>query len=159
MLMFLLAIDKAREICGRIFAGRDTVSVCLALYGDTYRENLSTFRSLRKLGIEVPKDHEVLPSVNKEYGTQRILLFFEIESAKLEKILFGKLGAELGIRPTYSAGLYLYDLELGILVHPYDDRGMDVVGPNRELMQELYDKYTHWLLEYDRERMDKWFGN
>ena len=54
--------------------------------------------------------------------------------------------------------LMLFDLELGVMVNPYDDRGMDVFGPNRELLSELYKKRNGWLLDYDRERMQAVYG-
>ncbi len=50
--------------------------------------------------------------------------------------------------------LMLFNLDLGIMINPYDDRGMDVFGPNRDLLKMLYDKRNDWLLDYDRERMD-----
>jgi len=50
--------------------------------------------------------------------------------------------------------LMLFNIELGIMINPYDDRGMDVFGPNRDLLKMLYDKHSDWLLDYDRERMD-----
>lgn len=50
--------------------------------------------------------------------------------------------------------LMLFNLELGIIINPYDDRGMDVFGPNHDLLKKLYNKRNDWLLDYDREQMD-----
>jgi Domain of unknown function (DUF3885) len=51
--------------------------------------------------------------------------------------------------------LMLFNIDLGIIINPYDNRGMDVFGPNHDLLKRLYHKRNHWLLEYDRERMDE----
>jgi hypothetical protein len=40
----------------------------------------------------------------------------------------------------------------------YDDRGMDVVGPDRSRLTELYRRYNDYLLDYDREIMDSVYG-
>lgn len=41
---------------------------------------------------------------------------------------------------------------------PYDDRGMDVVGPNKALLSVLYNKHYQYLLEHDRAEIDATFG-
>jgi hypothetical protein len=46
----------------------------------------------------------------------------------------------------------LLDVERGISVHAYDDRGMDITGPAREAIAELRAQYDEWLLDYDRSR-------
>ena len=50
--------------------------------------------------------------------------------------------------------LMLFNLDLGIMINPYDERGVDIFGPNRELLKMLYNKRNDWLLDYDRKRMD-----
>lgn len=50
--------------------------------------------------------------------------------------------------------IMLFNLDLGIMINPYDDRGMDVFGPNRDLLKMLYNKRNDWLLDHNREQMD-----
>jgi len=69
-----------------------------------------------------------------------------------------RLDGKLGIKPSCWFDLYIYDIELGILVHPYDDRGMDVVGTNKFMMKRIYKQYHNWLLDYDINVMREWFG-
>nr|WP_259641718.1 DUF3885 domain-containing protein [Pseudomonas salomonii] len=40
------------------------------------------------------------------------------------------------------------------MIFPYDDRGMDVVGPNTDLLLQLYRHHHAYLLDYDRPVMD-----
>jgi hypothetical protein len=49
--------------------------------------------------------------------------------------------------------------ELGFVVNPYDDLGMEVGGPNRPLLKRLYLEFNEWLLDYNRGRMERVFGN
>ena len=44
-------------------------------------------------------------------------------------------------------------------MHPYDDRGMDVIGPNHALLADLYHRFNERLLDYDRARMDGFFAS
>lgn len=50
--------------------------------------------------------------------------------------------------------LMIFNLDLGIMINPYDDRGTDVFGPNHDLLKMLYRKRNDWLLDHDREQMD-----
>ncbi|MFA0040090.1 DUF3885 domain-containing protein [Vibrio chagasii] len=65
---------------------------------------------------------------------------------------------ELGIRPSYWLDVYIFDLELGVLAHPYDDRGMDLVGGNKFMLSRIYKQFNSWLLKYDISIMKQWFG-
>jgi Domain of unknown function (DUF3885) len=52
---------------------------------------------------------------------------------------------------------YLLSLDQQILFHPYDDRGMDIIGNNRVVLEQIYTKFNDWLLDYDRLTMDEYF--
>jgi hypothetical protein len=67
------------------------------------------------------------------------------------------LAAELGVRPAIWWDLYIFDINLGVLIHPYDDRGLDVVGPNQEAIRKLYTENNEWLLDYDLEKMRSFY--
>lgn len=71
------------------------------------------------------------------------------------RMIWGTVALELGVRPSLDFKLYVFDLDQRILIHPYDDRGMDVLGPNRERMREIYTKYVDWLLPYNIDEMQE----
>jgi hypothetical protein len=48
---------------------------------------------------------------------------------------------------------YIVDPDAEIVLHVYDDRGMDLTGLSRESIGEAYGVFSDWLLDYDRERM------
>jgi hypothetical protein len=52
---------------------------------------------------------------------------------------------------------YLLSLDRQILFHPYDDHGMDIIGNNRVVLEQIYTKFNDWLLDYDRLTMDEYF--
>jgi hypothetical protein len=76
----------------------------------------------------------------------------------LPNLLWCALASDFGsIKPNPGCSYYLFNLQEGLLAFPYDDRGMDVVGPNRDLLTMLYRKYGTYLLDYDRPAMQRSF--
>jgi len=65
---------------------------------------------------------------------------------------------EMAVSPKAPVTSFLIDLDRGILVHVYDDRGMDLISLSPETLEECYQKHNEWLLDYDRERIAAAFG-
>ena len=75
-----------------------------------------------------------------------------------QKFSDGLLGREIGIAPeTRWISIHIVDFARKIAVHPYDDRGIDVIGPDRETLAPLYEQLGDWLLAFDRETIDAKF--
>lgn len=72
----------------------------------------------------------------------------------LKEIILGDIGGW----PGFVSSVYL--TEKGpILYHLYDDRGLDVLGGTRELLLPLYCRFNSWILDYDREKIDRLFAS
>ena len=57
----------------------------------------------------------------------------------------------------YESSVYFYNRTKKLLYHPYDDRGADLIGPNRESLRRYYRELNDLLLNWNREDMDqKW---
>ncbi|CAM3244689.1 DUF3885 domain-containing protein [Shewanella violacea] len=156
--MFTSALNKSTQIIDTIFEKSEKISICFAFPGDSYLSNFSVFKELKELQIDIPKNNFKLREWVEDDEWNRNYLFFNINKSELHKIIFGKLGTELGIKPSFWFDLYIYDINLGVLVHPYDDRGMDVVGTNKFMIKRLYKQYHSSLLDYDVNVMREWFG-
>lgn len=159
--MFTRAWDRAREILAVVFAETAELTVVLSdAGGGRMLAHLSSFRALRDCEIELPRPYEVwTETTGPEWeNLDRVFLAFTGGRELLNRLLWGVLANEIGIRPRLPSQLYLADLQRGILAHPYDDRGMDVIGPNHTLLRELYTRFDAYLLDYDRERMAGYFA-
>ena len=156
--MFTSALQKSTQIIDTVFEKSDELSICLAFSGDGYLSNFSVFKYLKQLQIKIPEENYKFQEWDIDDESNRNYLFFKINKSELHKILFGKLGAELGIKPSFWFDVYIYDIELGVLAHPYDDRGMDIVGTNKVMIKNIYKKYHSWLLNYDLKIMREWCG-
>ena len=158
--MFIQAFNKATEVINSVFSETVDISVCLAFYGNkTLLGNLSVFKSLVDCQIEVPKEDCQIWQKQYPEGELRTFIAFSTTKKELSKFIWSALACDMGVKPRVNCNIYLYSNELGILVHPYDDRGMDILGPNKKLLEKLYSTFHHYLLEYDIEEMDKTYAN
>ena len=87
----------------------------------------------------------------------RILLFWDMEDThpKIEPLFKEIMRSDfknLGFRELSSA-VFFFDTRRHLLFHPYDDRGLDIVGKSPEDIRYLYEDCRNWLLDYDMERM------
>lgn len=56
-----------------------------------------------------------------------------------------------------SKEIYFVNIDKKLILHMYDDRGLDLISADKETLRPIYKKYKNLLLDYDRERIDKQF--
>jgi Domain of unknown function (DUF3885) len=163
---FLLAMRKATEICADIFTDQEPISVCLRAHTRSnpffHRKILS---NLNAAGIVIPKIREIwLEPIDAEDWFEEtqaewwLNVAFEASPTLIQNFLWCALSRDFGlIRPNPGCLVYLFNLNSELLVWAYDDRGMDVVGPNKTALEKLYIRHSKYLLEYDRAVMNATF--
>lgn len=162
---FLLAMSKATEICTDIFNDTEVIPVCLKSWSSgsafSHRPQLT---ELKAAGIAIPKQKNMWVEVERGEGSPDdadcwLYLAFEVPKEQLQNLLWCALATGFGsIRPNPDCMVYLFNLQKRIMVYPYDDRGMDVVGPNQDYLATLYRAFGRYLLEYDRPLMEASFS-
>ena len=53
--------------------------------------------------------------------------------------------------------VYFVNIDKKLIFHMYDDRGLDIIAAEKETIRPIYTKHTDWILDYDREQIDKQF--
>jgi len=161
----LTALRKATVICDEIFAGEERILVHLETYAPLSRFALRTMlRELQAAGIFIPKNRNVwLDSEEQtdadDEGEALINCAFEAHTTEMQNLLWCAITTDLGpLRPKPRCRVYLLNPNKGIVVHPYDDRGMDVVSRSTSTLAGLYERHSGLLLSYDIEAMRKTFG-
>lgn len=159
--MFFQAYTKASKILAAVFDEQEDVHACLGFYsGETLLSSLSVFRGIQDCQISIPKSEcEIWQCIDTKEELLRTYIAFPVQKGYISKLLWSALAADLGIKPSANCDVYLFSIKQGVLAHPYDDRGMDLIGSNRVLLQSLFNKYRHYLLEYDMAVMEKHYGN
>lgn len=162
---FNVAQRKALEICSAIF---DTeLLLCARIYGGSSLVSVSSvIKDLKRIGLYPNGDKEHWKQQDEEepvWENEEIgywhTISFRVPNKDLAKILWCCFARDLAIEPCPQADLFLVNIEKGIFVWPYDDRGMDVVGPNHQFLSSLFTEFNHYLLSYDMEAMNATFGN
>ncbi len=54
---------------------------------------------------------------------------------------------------------WLLDPDELIMLYIYDDRGMALISADIRKLKPIYDHFNSWILDYDRERIDKIYKN
>ncbi len=155
---FVSALDRARKILDCVFPTSRRLTVMFEYYGERSlladREVLRATRDcIRRFG----RPHQVYVATHPDQIEDEVIedsytrILFTIQRDLLVRVLWGPFAKDLGIGPQIPGWVYIADKELGIVAKPYDDRGMDVAGPNRELLQRLYREFNDWLLDSHRE--------
>lgn len=68
-------------------------------------------------------------------------------------LLWSGIAFDIGVTPQAPVISKLVDIERGVTVYAYDDRGMDITALNADRVSGLYTQFERWLLDYDRPRM------
>ena len=120
-------------------------------------------RELKIAGVRVPKVREVWFDVEEqdEDDDEDLRLLcgaFEVPTNKLQNLIWCAITTDLGsLRPKPHCRVYLLSLRKSLVVHPYDDRGMDVIGENKSALLELYKQHGELLLNHDIDAMRQTF--
>ena len=90
----------------------------------------------------------------------RIFFFWDIEQTPphIPSLLEGILKTDFAGFSELSSAVFFFHTAKHILLHLYDDRGMDIVAEKRETISFLYERFPNWLLDYDRKRMKEIFA-
>jgi hypothetical protein len=158
--MFTTAWNKAEQILAGTINDNDDLYACWSFYGaSTYLSSLSAFREVTGCGVVIPKFHESWSEVDEEDSDYfRHFLLFKISSSTAKNFIWGALAQDLGIRPRIVGKVHIVNLKNKVLVHPYDDRGMDLYSTDLELMKKKFYQFNNYLLDYDREKMEGVYG-
>lgn len=164
---FLLAIQKATLICSDIFPAGESIAFCFRCRAEKNRfAHRPLLREITKTGIKFSRNRSLWlePLDVEEWFEENepeswLTLAFDAPQNLIQSALWCALAIDFGsISPRPLCSVYLVNLTAGIVVFPYDDRGMDVVGPNHERLASIYGKHRKYLLDYDLKKMEATFG-
>lgn len=166
----LQAIDRARAVTEAAFAGSMTVEAVVQTWG--YRRpgpRNVLFRRLTAMGFGPALHYEGRyrhPDEDPTVPYDHLFLSGATDASDRATLIWDACACEIGIEPSSplmsvdSSNQFkslLVDFERGILANVYDDRGMDVLATDREILRALHAEFSHWLLNHDRARMDAMF--
>jgi hypothetical protein len=111
--------------------GFNKKEICIFNEKNVYEENFNSQLAVTKVNISEINYKEILESINNTDFSFR--------------------------KPRTDGEIYFIHIKDEIIFNMYDDRGLDIVGTNKEIIKPYYVKYNKWLLEDDMEKMNKIF--
>ncbi|SFS56852.1 DUF3885 domain-containing protein [Paenibacillus sp. 453mf] len=124
-----------------------------------YRRYIKNRQILWNLKLNVIPDifaepDEIPDEDNKTYRFQIACKVSDLDYLNLIKAICNK---DLGTKPSIKHDVFFINLGKGIIFHIYDDRGCDVVSNSTSVLKNIFIKYNDWILNYDRESINKIF--
>jgi hypothetical protein len=159
----LTALRRATAICDDVFRGEERILVHLQGFTSASRFSFrEMLRELRLAGIVISSARDVwvdrTDDDDDDGAGHWVNCAFEVPVTKLQNLLWCAVATDFGsLRPNPHCRVYLLNSRKGIVCHPYDDRGMDVIGRQKSALAELYTRHGNLLLEYDLEVMHETF--
>jgi hypothetical protein len=164
----LTALRKATVICNDVFGAEERILVHLGAFAPASPFGLrKMLRELQVAGIAIPKVRDVWVDAedltgedDDEENGSWVSCAFEVPKAKLQNLLWCAFTNDFGssLLPNPHCRIYLLNPNAGIVVHPYDDRGMDVNSRSTSALAGLFERHNDLLLEYDMEAMRRTFA-
>lgn len=165
----LTALRKATTICDDVFGKEDKILAHLQAFAPASRFGLrKMIRELHVAGIVIPDVRDVWLEAEAEAEADEdddensywVNCAFEVPKAKLQNLLWCAITTDFGssLSPNPHCRVYLLNTNQGIVAHPYDDRGMDVISQHTSVLAGLYENHNDLLLDYDRESMRQTFA-
>lgn len=169
-LRFMQAIDRARAVAATLFSRSETLVAFVSIAGEerTTRRHSAALQQLQRIGFphpfgssaKVPQtDLGNIAEVGGGLFRHWYAAEFTNDAAAVSALLWASVAREMDIQPRarWLGTIHIADIQERLALTVYDDRGMDVVGPNGPALSSLYRKFGPWLLDYDRAEMDAKF--
>lgn len=120
------------------------------------------FVALQSTGFHAPQTSEWQAVLYPDLGDEADVWDLRSYDLGLDKIardtlLWHAVALEMPIYPSAPVVAFLIDPSTSVMLHVYDDRGMDVSAYDAAKLHGLYSGFADWLLDHDRERMTKLF--
>ncbi|WP_395943076.1 DUF3885 domain-containing protein [Brevundimonas sp.] len=170
-LRFMQALDRARAISKVLFSTSETLHAVVTMYGE--QRNTSrhyyAFQKLRGIGFDhsfgvaekiAQNDQEYIGEFGSDLFRYWYAAPFKNDNASVSALLWASVSREMDIHPSprWIDTIHIVDFRNRLALTAYDDRGMDVVGPDGPALASLYNQFSAWLLDYDRPTMDAKFS-
>ncbi|MFC0273507.1 DUF3885 domain-containing protein [Metabacillus herbersteinensis] len=135
-------------------------------YGDkkTFKHKINIFYPfVRDKSVLFKLKHKVIPYIFPEddeeglYKTHRFILRCKTSDIRYVPLLKAICNQDMGIKPSIFHDIFFININRETIFHVYDDRGCDLLAKSPETIRCIYNSYNEWILDYDREEIDKVF--
>jgi hypothetical protein len=117
------------------------------------------FSAAALLKLRFPTGSEVIKTKGDEETSYTLQWVAQpARSFEYAEIFQQLANADHTIEPTIASRVFFLDPIKDLILSMYDDRGMDAIAANRSSLIGMYMGFTDWILDYDRERINRIFN-
>ncbi|WP_259071963.1 DUF3885 domain-containing protein [Mucilaginibacter sp. X4EP1] len=131
------ALARSNEILRYCF-GRKAIWLRMILWSDKEERNLENS------GFEIYKAAKVLKQ--KDEDEILYLYFNRYSKLLLSPIAKSIINFEMAEEPSANITCYFISFNSKLIINIYDDRGLDIYTPNEELLKNINNKFSDWVM-------------
>ncbi|MFT8319764.1 MAG: DUF3885 domain-containing protein [Bacillus sp. (in: firmicutes)] len=129
-----------------------------------YQKYVKSKKLLRRLQYQLLPSVFTEPDFDEDMVTHRFVLKCKKKDIRYSQLL-SAISYEDFPHPTRilknndrpGCDIYFINVTRKMIYHLYDDRGCDVIAANKNSLYTLYKELNLWILDYDREQIDRLF--
>jgi hypothetical protein len=127
--------------------------------GKNIKHKLKNFSNYVERSLLYRLQHQIFleDDIDGTYKTHRFTLNCKTFEFKYIHLLKAICNQDLGIKPSIIHNVYFINQNSKTIFHVYDDRGCDLLATSPEAIRDIYNKYSNWILDYDRNKIDEVF--
>ena len=166
---FNVALARAVSIFESAFSPDDDISIAYQIFShgrNKIRKGNFLFKqvsNIKNRNIKFTKHREIYSQ--DLYGKLMCLRRVTIPNLKVKdvnskNILLALINTDFGSmrQPSLRGECFFINHTKGLVLLLYDNRGMDIVALKKDVLQKLYKSNNAWILDYDREKIDRLFS-
>ncbi|WP_186579570.1 DUF3885 domain-containing protein [Aquibacillus kalidii] len=166
---YLNGVNKrANTLFQAIHASDDDLYMVVDVYdfadGATFRHKLNIFsKYIGDKNVLFKLQHHTIPFVYPEdnedgvFQTHRFTLKCNTSDIASPHLIKAICNQDMGLTPSISHRVYFINRSKNTIFHIYDDRGCDLIATSVDTIRGIYQEFNEWILDYDREQIDKVF--
>lgn len=131
--------------------------------GKNIKHKLKNFSPYVEKSLLYRLNYQIMPYIFPEddeegsYKTHRFTLKCKTSDFKYIPLLKAICNQDLGLKPRIFHRVYFININKKTIFHVYDDRGCDLLATSPETIRDIYERYNDWILDYDKNQIDKVF--
>ncbi|MFC7445320.1 DUF3885 domain-containing protein [Mesoflavibacter profundi] len=148
---------RAKKLFEFCFEQNDTVYLSVFSY-KWRKQRIKKSNYIFKLLKADSKTEYVFDKVANRYEPNekwnRLLIKENINNINIDNLIIGLCNTDFPtMLPCIREEVYLMNIDKKLIFHIYDDRGLDILATEKKVLNDIYDRFDEWILEYDREKI------
>ncbi|MEM7578417.1 MAG: DUF3885 domain-containing protein [Cyanobacteria bacterium P01_A01_bin.80] len=166
---FNVALERAFCIFESVFSPFDDISIAYQIFSNGRNKIrkgnfvLKQVSDIKNRNVKFTKHKEIYSEdlYDKRMCWRRVTVTdLFVKDINSKNILLALVNTDFSSwrQPSIRGECFFINHTKGLVLNLYDDRGMDVVADKKDILQNLYKSHNEWILDYDREQIDRVFS-